>query len=95
MAVEGSGILRTCSAHRTIVNLFWVQDAMEYFQHLLELMARAERTAAARLGAAPSDSATSDAFRFGLENRIQVQLEGLCTQGIETQDDMAMQKDAP
>ena len=39
------------------------QDAMEYFQHLLEYMSRCERSAAGRLGE-PMAPPTADAFRF-------------------------------
>ena len=49
------------------------QDVAEYFQHLLSLMERAERTAGSRLGDLGSAGATPDAFRFGVETRIQVQ----------------------
>lgn len=45
---------------------------MEYFQHLLDLMGRAERTAGSRLGDLGSGGATPDDFRFGVETRIQV-----------------------
>lgn len=54
----------------------WTQDAAEYFQHLLDLMGRAERTAGGRLGDLGDAGATPDAFRFGLETRIQVSLHG-------------------
>ena len=40
-----------------------LQDAMEYFQHLLEYMSRCERSAAGRLGE-PTTPPTADAFRF-------------------------------
>ena len=49
-----------------------LQDAAEYFQHLLSLMERAERTAGSRLGDLGSAGATPDAFRFGVETRIKV-----------------------
>lgn len=55
------------------------QDAAEYFQHLLTLMERAERTAGSRLGNMGTADATPDAFRFGVETRIQVQSCGDCT----------------
>lgn len=45
---------------------------MEYFQYLMELMARAERTAGGRLGDLDVGAATPDAFRFGLQTRTQV-----------------------
>mmetsp|Transcript_7420 Transcript_7420/g.21943 ORF Transcript_7420/g.21943 Transcript_7420/m.21943 type:complete len:903 (+) Transcript_7420:355-3063(+) len=47
------------------------QDAVEYFQHLMELMTRTERTGGARLGDLPVGTATPDAFRFGLQTRTQ------------------------
>ncbi len=47
-----------------------VQDAREYFQHLLEVMTRAERTSMQRLGQ-PDQPPTADVFRFELEDRIQ------------------------
>ncbi|KAA6426280.1 MAG: ubiquitin carboxylterminal hydrolase [Trebouxia sp. A1-2] len=46
------------------------QDAREYFQHLLEVMTRAERTSMQRLGR-PDQPPTADVFRFELEDRIQ------------------------
>ncbi|KAL0051048.1 hypothetical protein WJX82_001112 [Trebouxia sp. C0006] len=46
------------------------QDAREYFQHLLEVMTRAERTSMQRLGQ-PDQPPTVDVFRFELEDRIQ------------------------
>ena len=51
------------------------QDAAEYFQHLLSLMERAERTASSRLGDLGAAGATPDAFRFGVETRIQVRAQ--------------------
>ena len=47
-----------------------MQDAREYFQHLLEVMTRAERTSMQRLGQ-PNQPPTADVFRFELEDRIQ------------------------
>lgn len=47
-----------------------VQDAREYFQHLLEVMSRSERSSMQRLGAA-DQPASADAFKFELEDRIQ------------------------
>ena len=47
-----------------------VQDAREYFQYLLDVMSRAERTSMQRLGQ-PDQPATADAFKFELEDRIQ------------------------
>ena len=47
-----------------------VQDAREYFQYLLDVMGRAERTSMQRLGQ-PDQPATADAFKFELEDRIQ------------------------
>ncbi|KAL3152058.1 hypothetical protein ABBQ32_001169 [Trebouxia sp. C0010 RCD-2024] len=46
------------------------QDAREYFQYLLDVMGRAERTSMQRLGQ-PDQPATADAFKFELEDRIQ------------------------
>lgn len=46
------------------------QDAREYFQFLLEVMTRAERSSMHRLGQ-PHQSPTADAFKFELEDRIQ------------------------
>lgn len=53
-------------------SVWFKQDVVEYFQYLLDIMARAERTAIGRLGGEPGGSDTPDAFRFGLETRIQV-----------------------
>lgn len=47
-----------------------MQDAREYFQYLLDVMSRAERTSMQRLGQ-PDQPATADAFKFELEDRIQ------------------------
>lgn len=38
----------------------------------MDLMGRAERTAGGRLGDLGAAGATPDAFRFGVESRIQV-----------------------
>eukprot|EP01062_Namystynia_karyoxenos_P052127 TRINITY_DN4141_c4_g1_i1.p1 TRINITY_DN4141_c4_g1~~TRINITY_DN4141_c4_g1_i1.p1 ORF type:complete len:868 (+),score=375.79 TRINITY_DN4141_c4_g1_i1:93-2606(+) len=46
------------------------QDAMEYLRHLLELLRRAERTAAPRIGG-PPEVATEQLFKFELEHRTQ------------------------
>ena len=46
------------------------QDAREYFQYLLEVMTRSERTSMQRLGQ-PEQPATADTFKFELEDRIQ------------------------
>lgn len=50
----------------------WVplQDAREYFQYLLEVMTRAERSSMQRLGQ-PLQPPTAHAFQFELEDRIQ------------------------
>lgn len=62
------GLLRYwLSAHASCTG---VQDAREYFQYLLDVMSRAERTSMQRLGQ-PDQPATADAFRFELEDRIQ------------------------
>ncbi len=47
-----------------------MQDAREYFQHLLEVMTRAERASMQRLGQA-NQPPTADVFTFELEDRIQ------------------------
>lgn len=48
---------------------------MEYFQHLLEVLSRAERSAGQRLGpAAPQPTAT--AFGFQVEDRVQCSESG-------------------
>ena len=39
-----------------------MQDSVEFYQHLLELMARAERTGAQRMGVSGSAS-TADLFK--------------------------------
>ena len=46
------------------------QDAEEYFGHLLEVMARAERTAGDRLPGA-AGAPTAALFKFGIEDRVQ------------------------
>lgn len=46
------------------------QDAREYFQYLLDVMTRSERTSMQRLGR-PNQPPTADAFNFELEDRIQ------------------------
>ena len=50
------------------------QDALEYFQHLLELMTRAERAAGSRLGGGDISAAgpSAEVFSFQLEDRKQV-----------------------
>ncbi|EIE18246.1 ubiquitinyl hydrolase [Coccomyxa subellipsoidea C-169] len=51
------------------------QDAVEYFQHLLEVLSRAERSTGQRLGpAAPQPTAT--AFGFQVEDRVQCSESG-------------------
>ena len=47
-----------------------MQDAREYFQYLLEVMTRSERSSMQRLGE-PEQPATADTFKFELEDRIQ------------------------
>ena len=47
-----------------------LQDAREYFQYLLEVMTRAERSSMQRLGQ-PDQPPTAEAFKFELEDRIQ------------------------
>eukprot|EP00887_Chlorella_sp_A99_P001793 scaffold19.g1793.t1 len=52
------------------------QDAQEYFGHLLEVMARAERGGAERLGGdGGAVSPTASLFSFLLEDRIQAELD--------------------
>lgn len=48
------------------------QDALEFFQYLLELMTRAERAAGVRLGCDAGGAPTADAFAYQLEDRKQV-----------------------
>lgn len=48
------------------------QDALEFFQHMLELMTRAERSAGDRLESGTTAGSTADAFAFQLEDRKQV-----------------------
>lgn len=49
-----------------------IQDAVEYFQHLLEVMARSERASGGRLGDNVPDLApTSAAFQFAVEDRVR------------------------
>lgn len=52
------------------------QDALEFFQYLLELMTRAERAAGARLGPDAAGAPTADAFAYQLEDRKQVGFRG-------------------
>eukprot|EP00884_Botryococcus_braunii_P007895 jgi/Botrbrau1/17106/Bobra.0157s0009.1 len=48
------------------------QDAVEYLQHLLELMTKEEKVHSDRLGTAPDlPSFTADSFSFKIEDRIQ------------------------
>ena len=48
------------------------QDAVEYFQHLLEVMTRSERASANRLGdGAHALASTSAAFQFAVEDRVR------------------------
>lgn len=44
-----------------------LQDASEYFQHLLDVMTKAERISSHSSGALP----TATAFEFGIETRVQ------------------------
>lgn len=60
----------TCVCCAIDVSCTCVQDAREYFQYLLDVMSRAERTSMQRLGQ-PDQPATADAFKFELEDRIQ------------------------
>ena len=52
-----------------------LQDAVEYFQHLLEVLSRAERSAGQRLGPAATKP-TAAAFRFQVEDRVQCSESG-------------------
>ena len=49
-----------------------MQDAAEYYQHLLDVMTRSERVSSERLGSAADTSAspTAAAFQFAIEDRI-------------------------
>lgn len=51
------------------------QDAVEYFQHLLEILTRSERVAAGRIGVLldgeSSDLPTASLFKFTLEDRVE------------------------
>jgi hypothetical protein len=51
------------------------QDAVEYFQHLLEVMTRAERAAGGRLSS-PGEPPTAAAFGFQVEDRVQCSESG-------------------
>lgn len=51
------------------------QDAVEYFQYLLEVMSRAERAAGQRL-APPGALPTAAAFNFRIEDRVQCSESG-------------------
>ncbi len=57
-----------------ILPLTLIQDALEYFQHLLELMTRAERAAGSRLsgGDVAAVGPSAEVFAFQLEDRKQV-----------------------
>ncbi len=46
-----------------------MQDSVEFYQHLLELMARAERTGAHRMGVSGSAS-TADLFKWGCMHNL-------------------------
>lgn len=52
-----------------------LQDAVEYFQHLLEVLSRAERAAGQRLGPA-GNVQTAAAFSFQVEDRVQCSESG-------------------
>lgn len=55
------------------------QDAVEYFQHLLDIIARSERASADRLGgaaAAQPPPPTAAAFQFAIEDRIACRESG-------------------
>ena len=46
------------------------QDAVEYFQHLLEVMTRAERAETGRAGASDGSKFTASQFEFEVEERV-------------------------
>ena len=52
------------------------QDASEYFQFLLDTIARSERTNGGRLTSAISAASTAELFEFELEKRFQCQRTG-------------------
>ena len=53
---------------------FVPQDAVEYFQHLLEVMSRAERSVGQRLDA--THPPTASAFDMAMEDRVQCSTTG-------------------
>lgn len=53
------------------------QDASEYFQYLLDLIARSERTNMERLAASISRCPTSELFEFQFEKRFQSQVTNM------------------
>lgn len=72
------------------------QDAVEYFQHLLEILTRTERVAANRIGAlvpdAP-DAPTANLFKFAFEDRV----ECMASKKVKyvTRDDAVVQLQIP
>jgi uncharacterized UBP type Zn finger protein len=52
-------------------HLLALQDAQEYFGHLLEVVAQAEAAAGGRLPSGDAVPPTESLFKFGTEDRIQ------------------------
>lgn len=76
------------------------QDAVEYFQYLLDVMTRAERVSAHRLGPLlPGDSATSaelptaSLFKYKLEDRVKCMVSNQVK--YVSRDDMLLQLQIP
>ena len=61
--------------------LLALQDAQEYFGHLLEVMAQAEAAAGGRLPSANAPPPTASLFKFGTEDRIQCSETGKVSGG--------------
>lgn len=59
-------------ARKLLTVFLAAQDVVEYFEHLMQLLARAERGGGGRLGPLSAGSSTPDAFSFRLERRVQV-----------------------
>lgn len=66
---------------RLLIIINVLQDAEEYFQHVLEVMTRAERAAGARLSSSDATNGasaepTARAFQWQSEDRIQCSQSG-------------------
>ena len=67
------------------------QDAVEYFQHLLEVMRRAERRDAERLGTKDADRRSATRFEFDVEEKTTCAISGAVRYALRRENVLSLE----